>query len=262
MTFALHQAGLLRARATAVDFDPHLHGTYSVVVITRGAARIRSSRWSGAVRAGDVFFFAPYEVHAGHSVGGPAHYEVLYPSETFLEGCLETANPGEVRRLHTEVVPRGRESRELADALSSPGSDGGLAVERCLQAVLHECTFSVEPATASSIVRTAIGLIRTDGVSSTRTNDLARQIGVHPSHLARAFREATGMAPQAYVRQVRVARARELICAGVELSEVAQRVSFSDQSHLTREFRKVFGVPPGALSRGVAHARRPRHDPR
>jgi AraC-like DNA-binding protein len=48
-----------------------------------------------------------------------------------------------------------------------------------------------------------------------------------------------------------VAKARELICAGLELGEVAQVLGFSDQPHLTREFKKVYGVPPGVLARSV-----------
>ncbi|WNV87495.1 AraC family transcriptional regulator [Umezawaea sp. Da 62-37] len=252
MTFALQHADLLRARATAVDFDPHLHGTYSVVAVTSGTAHIWSSRWSRTVRAGDVFFFNPFEVHAGRSAGSPARYDVLYPSEAFLDGCTATIGPDEIRIIRTEVLPRSRTTRELVDALSAPVVDSAW-IEESLRQVLRECSFSVESptSTSSSIARTVCGLVRRDGRGSTRTDDLAREIGVNPSHLVRSFRKTIGIPPQTYVRQVRVARARELICAGFELNDVAQMVDFCDQPHLTREFKKVFGVPPGALSRGV-----------
>jgi AraC-like DNA-binding protein len=59
------------------------------------------------------------------------------------------------------------------------------------------------------------------------------------------------MAPQKYIRQVRVAKSKELICEGLELADVAAMLDFCDQAHLSREFKKVFGVPPGALSRDV-----------
>ncbi|MFD5829472.1 helix-turn-helix domain-containing protein [Lentzea sp. NPDC060358] len=252
MTFALPHADLLRARATAVDFDAHLHGTCSVVVVTSGSAQIWSHRWSRSVHAGDVFFFNPFEVHSGRTTGGPARYDVLYPSEAFLDTCAGPAGPGEVRSIRTGVVTRGRATRALADAVSDPAA-GHAPVEDALRQVLRECRFTVEASTAtpSSIVRTAARLIEENGPRSTRTADLAREIGVNPSHLARAFRRTVGVPPQTYARQVRVARARELICAGVELDDVAQLAHFADQPHLTREFKKVFGVPPGALSRGV-----------
>ncbi len=253
MTFALQHADLLRARATAVDFDPHLHGTYSVVVVTDGSAQISSSRWSRTVRAGDVFFFNPFEVHAGRSAGTGAQYDVLYPSEAFLDSCTATIGPDEIRTIRTDVVTRSRATRELVDALSAPVADN-TSIEESLRKVLQECDFSVDsPASASaSIVRTVCELVRRDDLRSTRTDDLAREIGVNPSHLVRSFRKTIGVPPQTYVRQVRVARARELICAGFELDDVAQMVNFADQPHLTREFKKVFGVPPGTLSRGVS----------
>jgi AraC-like DNA-binding protein len=252
MTFALQHGDLLRARATAVDFDPHLHGTYSVVVVTSGTAHIWSSRWNRTVSAGDVFFFNPFEVHAGRSAGSPARYDVLYPSEAFLDSCTAPLRPGEIRTVRTDVVARSRTTRGLVDALSAPVADSG-SIEDSLRQVLRECSFSVEaPASTSmSIARTVCRLVRRDGLRSTRTGDLAREIGVNPSHLVRSFKKTIGIPPQTYVRQVRVARARELICAGFELDEVAQMVDFCDQPHLTREFKKVFGVPPGALSRGV-----------
>ncbi|MFJ1760059.1 AraC family transcriptional regulator [Amycolatopsis sp. NPDC088138] len=253
MTFAHQHADLLRARAAAVEFDPHLHGTYSVVVVTNGTAHIRSGRWSRTVHTGDVFFFNPFEVHAGRSAGGPARYDVLYPSEAFLDNCAAATRPGEIRTLRTEVLARNRTTRELVDALSAPIGGDSARIEESLRQVLRECRFSVESprSTPMSIARTACRLIRRDGPHSTRTDDLAREIGVNPSHLARSFRKTIGIPPQTYARQVRVARARELICAGFELNDVAQMADFADQPHLTREFKKVFGVPPGVLSRGV-----------
>ncbi|GHH42458.1 AraC family transcriptional regulator [Lentzea cavernae] len=249
MTFALQHADLLRARATAADFDPHLHGTYSVVVVTNGTAHIWSSRWNRTVRAGDVFFFNPFEVHAG-SAGGLAQYHVLYPSEAFLDSCSAAIRPDEIRTIRTEVMTRSRTTLHLADALATADD---ASIEESLRQVLRECDFSVESpvSTSASIARTVCDLVRQDGLRSTRTDDLAREIGVNPSHLVRSFRKTIGIPPQTYVRQVRVARARELICAGFELDDVAQMANFSDQPHLTREFKKVFGVPPGALSRGV-----------
>ena len=54
-----------------------------------------------------------------------------------------------------------------------------------------------------------------------------------------------GLPPHAYQIQLRVARARELVAAGVPLAEVATMTGFADQSHLTRLFKRVVGIPPG-----------------
>ncbi|QJY45863.1 helix-turn-helix transcriptional regulator [Pseudonocardia broussonetiae] len=244
MAFALPRPDLLRARAAASSFDLHLHSTCSVVALRSGAAEVRSRRWSGTVRAGDVFVVSPFEVHAATSTTEATGYEVLYPSTEFVAGCVPV--------VRTQVVSRRRESRDLIDALSTPGADDA-SVEACLRALLQTCEApaGAVPPTDGAVARAARSLIEEDCTRTLRTEDLARAIGVHPSHLTRAFTSATGVAPQTYARQVRVAKARELICAGVALGEVAQVLGFSDQPHLTREFKKVYGVPPGALARSI-----------
>lgn len=259
MTFALGRPDLLRARAAARCFDRHLHATYSVVALRSGAADIRSRRWSGTVQAGGVFVLNPFEVHSGRSAHEATEYEILYPSAEFVRDCVPAERRAGVPTIRTGVVSPGVESRDLVDVLSTPGADDA-SVAACLQALLRTCTVSVGPAPPADgwVARAARSLIEENGTRAVRTEDLAREIGVHPSHLVRAFTSATGVAPQTYARQVRVARARDLICAGLPLSEVAQMLGFCDQPHLTREFKKVHGVPPGVLARGVGPGPGPR----
>ena len=126
-----------------------------------------------------------------------------------------------------------------------------------LERVLQLCTFAVDSTSLPSteIARRACSMIKNNCTRAIRTEDLAREIGVHKSHFIRAFTMTTGMAPQTYIRQVRIAQARKLICAGYGLSEVAQMLAFCDQAHFTREFKKVFGVPPGTMSRDIGPER-------
>jgi AraC-like DNA-binding protein len=68
----------------------------------------------------------------------------------------------------------------------------------------------------------------------------------------RAFRAQYGIAPHAYLVQVRVNRAKRLLADGRSATEVALDAGFADQSALTRHFRRAFGVPPGAYARAIA----------
>jgi hypothetical protein len=54
-TFSLIAADLVQACASAHHFDPHLHGTFSIVILTKGRAWLRSARWTAIAEAGDVF---------------------------------------------------------------------------------------------------------------------------------------------------------------------------------------------------------------
>lgn len=252
LTFDLQQTDLLRAHAIARGFDPHLHSTYSIVALRRGEAEIRSERWSGRVRAGEVFFFNPYEVHSARCCGQDADYATLYLSQQLLTNYLNVEGRNEAPKIHTTVLKRSSATSELIDALFTTWVEDP-SFETPLRSALKACDLSAGPAPhcRGTLAVEACLLIQRNCTRAMQTKELAREMGVHTSHLIRCFSAAVGMAPQTYIRQVRVAKARELICAGVNLSEVACMLEFSDQAHLSREFKKVFGVPPGVLSRVI-----------
>ncbi|WP_019012485.1 helix-turn-helix domain-containing protein [Deinococcus aquatilis] len=256
MSFALPHSNLLRAHATAIEFDPHLHSTYSIVALRKGVAEIRSARWSGIARAGDVFFFNPYEVHSASCSEENAEYETLYPSKDFLIGCLDHERLDEPLHFQTAILGTSSATVEFIDTLFTPVIEGN-SIEAALRQIVARCDFSTDAVQSPEpLARRACLLIHKNCTRAMRTEELARELGVHRSHLIRTFSNAVGMAPQTYLRQVRVAKARELICEGSDLSEVAFMLDFSDQAHLTREFKKVFGVPPGALSRDIGRRRK------
>ncbi|HSM35109.1 MAG TPA: AraC family transcriptional regulator [Longimicrobiales bacterium] len=75
---------------------------------------------------------------------------------------------------------------------------------------------------------------------------LAREAGVTPAHLSRAFRRTHGVSVPRYLRRLRLQRAAALL-AGTDrpISDIALAAGFYDQSHLTRVFRQALGVTPG-----------------
>jgi transcriptional regulator GlxA family with amidase domain len=81
--------------------------------------------------------------------------------------------------------------------------------------------------------------------------DLARLAGLSVHHLIRVFRAEVGLTPHAYVVDVRVRRAQDLLRRGLSPAEVAGLVGFADQAHLTRAFKARLGVGPGAYRRAL-----------
>ncbi len=77
--------------------------------------------------------------------------------------------------------------------------------------------------------------------------DLAVCAGVHPVHLARAFRQHRGSSVAAYVRRLRLEWCRrELRSSERPLADLAQAAGYADQSHFSRVFRKATGLTPKA----------------
>jgi AraC-like DNA-binding protein len=76
---------------------------------------------------------------------------------------------------------------------------------------------------------------------------LARRVGLNRTKLALGFKEVYGTSVQAFWRDAKLSRARELLRAGeTRVTEVALRMGYSELSSFTRAFGRKFGVLPRA----------------
>ena len=74
---------------------------------------------------------------------------------------------------------------------------------------------------------------------------VAREVGVHPAHLARTFRQHFKSSIGEYVRRLRIDRAsRELLETSAPIVDIALRAGFFDQSHFSKAFRQQTGMSP------------------
>ena len=82
---------------------------------------------------------------------------------------------------------------------------------------------------------------------------LAKALGCTPDHLSRCFRAETGMPVLAYVREQRLARAKDLLQdPKLNVSEIAWACGFSSLNYFVRVFRQTMGQPPRQFQRAVA----------
>lgn len=85
-----------------------------------------------------------------------------------------------------------------------------------------------------------------------RVADLARVVGLSPSHFAHAYTRATGRSPHQALVDARVARALDLLRHGTQpLAQVALQCGFASQQHLSRVLRQRTGHTPLAWRQGT-----------
>jgi AraC-like DNA-binding protein len=83
--------------------------------------------------------------------------------------------------------------------------------------------------------------------------DLGRRVGLSRTKLALGFKATYGDSVQAYWRDARLVRARELLQSGaMEVTEAAFCAGYSEISSFTRAFTRKFGVLPKTLKRKAA----------
>jgi AraC family transcriptional regulator len=77
--------------------------------------------------------------------------------------------------------------------------------------------------------------------------EIAHSAHLSPLHLARRFRRYYGVTPAGYVRKLQMEYARHrLAFSSVSIVDLAQELSFFDQSHFCHAFKRHVGVTPSA----------------
>lgn len=247
----------------AMRFPPHFHDTWAIGVIEAGLLRLRTARgeWIGA--PGTILAFAPGEIHSAEACSPEGYqYRMVYP-ESGLMRAIARHGAAEQPLFRVPVFT----DDELAGALVRAhqplmeGEWGAPAESRlvhALRALWHRHGGGDERAVHHpgdlQKIECARDFLSTRFTRPVRLASIARECGVSSFQLIRVFQRVLGVSPYAYLVQMRVNRARDLLHQGVGVSEVAYSCGFSDQSHLTRVFKKAVGVPPGIYRKSVRAA--------
>jgi AraC family transcriptional regulator len=138
-----------------------------------------------------------------------------------------------------------------ASDAAAPLAAEGLALE-LLAGTRREARTGHPALRAPAWLNAAEELLRTRLGDYVRLGELADLVGVHPVHLARAFRARYGVSVGEYGRRLRLEwAAAEVARSDTPLAVIAARTGFADQSHFTRIFKQRIGATPGAYRRVV-----------
>jgi AraC family transcriptional regulator len=168
----------------------------------------------------------------------PARADLLRPFRGVLEQVTHRHDGG-------VVIRAGRLARELArpDDLALLAAEG-IVLEMLVDLARAEDRAARRPPRwllrAQEVLHARFG-------EPIRAAEIASEVGVHPAHLARAFRRHFRVSVGCYVRQLRLDwAADELVHRDATLAEVALAAGFADQSHFTRSFKRYIGLTPNA----------------
>lgn len=90
-----------------------------------------------------------------------------------------------------------------------------------------------------------------DNLSNTEltSEDIADKVGLSRVHLYRKLKELTNQTPRSYIRNIRLAKAAELLSQRkMSIAEVAYEVGFSNPNNFATAFKEMYGVPPTAYN--------------
>ena len=258
---AVDGVDLLRARFVTHRYGRHAHETYTFGLIEAGVEEFDYGSTLLRAGPGAVALLNPDVVHTGQA-GTPSGwtYRVLYPQVTVVSSVAAELGvqrgtpwfPDTVLydAATAALLRQAHQAAEHGDRLAS-STLLTAALTRLLRA--HSATPPIDgrktPSRSPASVQAVRDLLPQRLADPPSLSELAAITGLSQFALLRAFRRETGMPPHAYLNQLRVRRARQLLDRGLAPADVAAQIGFADQAHLTRHFKRVVGVPPAAYQR-------------
>jgi AraC family transcriptional regulator len=228
----------------------HDHADPYFSLVVRGSVHERDPRREASYSTGSLHFHPGADPHSGH---------------TEAEGltCLSVVPKGRLGLLlDARMTAQAAEAPDLAAmatrchrefGASDAASD--LALEAlCLELVAASLRARPDSrrSEAPCWLSEARDFLHAHLDRRVTVSELAAVAAVHPAHLARVFRRHLGCSPGAYLRRLRVERARRALEATREpIAAIALSAGFASQAHFTRTFHRLVGMPPGAYRRSA-----------
>jgi len=244
------------AYAGGLEVAAHAHPTLLFCSILDGAMTELRGRSGVLLSPGTLLVHPDHESHAHRFHENGARMFIMQLGTGWAE---RMANFGVSRPSAPADLHRSRANAIVGDMYSEfrvGDQASGLSIEGFALALLGELTRAQVQAERSGTPRwleRATELLHASVGDSVDMAAIAHQVGVHPVHLARSFRERFGATMGEYLRRLRVERARtQLVATTATLSQVALDAGFADQAHFTRVFKKLVGVTPGAYRAAAA----------
>jgi AraC-like DNA-binding protein len=233
---------------------PHSHPWFHLSIVQRGLyARSLGTRISH-YRAGTMALLATDESHTDSFAPGTKCLHMVIPSH--LETLLARDFASRGRTPFTPLHPINAQCAvALYREFERPDGHSPFVIEAVLlDMVSRELGLATERSCLRPPwIRTALQYLDETYGQPWSLTDVAREVGVHPVYLCRAFSEHLGMTLGQYVRKLRVLRGRQLLSIGNDgkMADIANESGFADESHFSREFRNAYGISPGRYSRIV-----------
>ncbi|QEM81221.1 AraC family transcriptional regulator [Halomonas binhaiensis] len=252
----------IRAHFDGHAYDPHWHDTYLVGVTEQGVQQFHCRKSRHDSTPGRLVLVEPGEVHDGQAATDAGFtYSMLYLSASWLDNELRqqshdgssTLYPG----FNSTLADDPKLVKSIYQAFEALRRQPwrimrDTALDALVQDMLPHIGWKarqiLQPHHPNVAMR-ARDYLHAHIEQDISLHDLASACDVDRFRLTRAFKAEYGMAPHAYLVQLRLNQARRKLAAGQLPIDIAHQLGFADQSHLGRWFRRAYGITPAQYRR-------------
>ncbi|MBD0378641.1 response regulator transcription factor [Paenibacillus sedimenti] len=105
------------------------------------------------------------------------------------------------------------------------------------------------PKSHSLVIHKSMKIIQDKFSSGITLEELANSLNITPEYLSSLFQKELGISFTAYIKDIRIKKAKELLMSRLKAFEVAQQVGYSDAKYFTRVFKEATGLTPGEFQK-------------
>lgn len=246
----------------------HWHPEMELLQVSRGELEVRVGREQVLVRAGQVAFISPGQLHSVRAVMADSAYSAFVfsldllslPETHFFQ--RELIAPLQAGTLQFPVLPEegdGVCSQVWAalDGIPASAADGQyktIAFSAMIRvfAIMMDRTQRGRaelPQNSSETVKRCLAYMQTHYERRLTLQELAQQVHLHPNYLCALFKDYTGKTVFAQLAAIRVEKAAELLRGrDVSVSAAAATCGFESPGFFTRKFKEIMGMTPKQYS--------------
>ncbi|WP_461535063.1 AraC family transcriptional regulator [Spongorhabdus nitratireducens] len=244
------------------DFGRHCHGDHHIGLICRGGLRQYQKGANHSLGPGMIALTNPDELHYGQDLARDGFELRVFGISPDLAVQLQPlwGVGSTTLNFNQPVIENPQLFQDLVSfhrTVTNPDADPLWVQSRWLELMqqLISGTDSTQlPSDHSGLSTQAVNIIRDYCLANIdrkiSLTELGKLLDLDQYRLLRQFRKTMHFTPHAWLVQLRLDYARQLLRSGkTSICEAAHASGFCDQSHLCRVFRKAYGITPSSFTR-------------
>lgn len=247
------RSGMIAQIGQQARIDPHEHSDTHIVLVIEGTYRTSAAGADGAVGHGGVLINPPGTRHDDQFTG-PGRLVTFSLSERLLTNFDGLSRRWDRASVVSGATPAAMMLRIVGEARrfdeTSELEIEGLACELAASLAGFAGCERNEPKWFGRVQ----AMIEEGAGQPPTVTELAREAGVHPVYLTRAFRRFRGQTPGAMLRRARARRAAAMLARSREaIAIIALECGFADQASFAKAFARATSMSPHAFRRRWRH---------
>jgi len=224
---------------------PHRHRLAQVVYPIRGAVSVESGAGTWVVGSFTAVAIPPWQEHRVSAHGNASLRSVFVDTDAFPDLVTDLVAVHVSELLHELIREAGRHYTDFDGA--DPVASGVVALIAQLLPTMPTAPSSVWlPRIDDPLLQPIAAALDCDPADATSVDEWAHRLGLSTRHLARLFKQDTGVTFSTWRALHQIKHALVLLATGQQVTRVAMDLGYSSTSAFIGMFKRHTGRTPGS----------------